>query len=111
MDRPSMKVRNPIGPDRPVYVHEQVWEKRPMLGSKRTVRVLIFNPGDWITLDEAERYDVPMIDDKREPVPGAKPQKPKPDVETQEVRGPRQRESAIERRRRAQPRRKPKPRP
>jgi hypothetical protein len=105
VDRPQMQVKNPIGPSHPVVVHEQVTEQRPIPGSRRSTHVVVYNPGDRITLEEAERLGVPALDENREPLPGA-PQKPKPQVETQEVRGPRQRQATVDRKR-SKPRRAP----
>lgn len=77
-----------------VCVHEQVWE-RIQVSDTLSTTVLKYNPGDWITVEEAKRLDVPLLDQHRQPVedepepePETAAQATRPPLETQQRPGP-----------------------
>lgn len=72
--------------DRPVLVRERVTETMPA-PSDREITVVRYNPGDFISVDEARRLGVPLLDENGAAV--VDQQKPKPKVETQQVHPPR----------------------
>jgi hypothetical protein len=99
MDRPQ--VRNPLSetPSRPVFVHETVYEEIPIARTKISKRILKFNVGTRLSVEEAQAYGVPLLDEHREPLNAA--QRPKSKVETQDVAPPKRSSSKAVVRRKA----------
>lgn len=71
----------------PVYVRERVIDSAQQPNSKRRTSFVRYSPGDHISIEEAVRLGVPLVDVNGNPV--AAPQRRKRDVETQDVKPPR----------------------
>lgn len=70
----------------PVYVRERVIDTARHPNSKRETTFIRYSPGDYISIEEATRLGVPLLDADGNPV--AAPQSPKPTPETQDVKPP-----------------------
>lgn len=82
MDRLNSRSRT----NGPVYVRERVIDTARHPNSKRETTFVRYSPGDYISIEEAIRLGVPLLDANGDPV--AAPQSSKPDVETQDVKPP-----------------------